>query len=220
MTEDTAPQTIPTSYPTGEDLSRLREIAEEGRRSPLVGGRHLIVWGSIIALAALTNWAIVARVLEWPGYALAIVWFGLLGIGWIASTVLGSREARKNPAMTTGNRVERTVWITLGAFLSSLALSLFVYTLLGEAGEATERAKLFAMMAPVGFGAYAMALNASAIAGDEPRLKPFVVISLALAVMSVLLLEQPTQLLVMAAGLIVVSVIPGFMLVRAENARD
>lgn len=220
MTEDTASQTTtPATYPSGEDLARLRAIAEEGRRSPLLGGRYLIVWGALIALAALINWAMVTGLLDWPPYALAISWFGLMAAGWVVSTLFGRGQAQRPGPMTTGNKVEYTVWMTLGLFLGALAASIFLYMQLGDPATLDERAGFFAMMAPVGFGTYAIALNASAVAGDEPRLKPFVGLSIAFAVATVLMLGQGIQLLTMAAGLIAVSVIPGAMLVAAEKAR-
>ncbi|NNC72621.1 MAG: hypothetical protein HKN78_07050 [Sphingomonadaceae bacterium] len=203
--------------PAPDDLSRLRAIAEEGREAPLLGGTHLVMWGCLVALAAALHWGVASRLLEWPAWSLAVIWFGLMGLGGVLSSVLGRGIDCAPAAPTIGNRVERTVWITTGAVFATIAIALFVY---GNIEQTEAAFAYYAMMPPITFGAYAVALNTSAVAGAARRLVPFAVLSLALAAVTVLMIGDPAQYLVVAAGALLVSVVPGFLQLRAEKAGD
>jgi hypothetical protein len=192
--------------PTLDDIAELRAIAERGRSAPLLGGAHLILWGAAMALALLINWGVAARVLPWPGYSLAISWFGIVLAAWAASVVLGRRQTCEPGAHSVGNRVERAAWMTAGGFLATLAVALFVRASLG--GDEADWS-LFAIMPPVMFGAYAMALQASAVAAGSKSLKAYVLVSLALAATTAYLIGDVAQYLVAAGGVAIVSILPG-----------
>jgi len=195
-----------------EELARLRAIAEEGRASPLLGGRHLILWGAAMTIALLINWAVVERILPWPGYSLAISWFGIVFAGWVGSLLLGRREAGKPGEFTIGNRIERAVWTSVGIFMTLLAVGLFARASL--AGEPAAWA-LFGIMAPVGFGAYAIALAATAAATGSGRLHVW--LSLGFAIATTVLIGEPAQYLVAAAGVALVTISSGVRELRAER---
>jgi hypothetical protein len=196
-----------------EELARLRAIAEEGRHAPLLGGRHLILWGSAMTVALLINWAVVERHLPWPGYVLAFSWFGIAFLAWVASVSLGRHEADRKGALTTGNRTERAVWILAGGFLTLLAVAIFVRALLVGGAEAW---RLFQMMPPAGFGAYAVAIGASATAGHDRGALPFAWAALAFCAVTTLLAGTSVQYLAAAVGLLLVSTAYGLRLLRAE----
>jgi hypothetical protein len=202
---------------TQEDLSRLRAIAEEGRNAPLLGGWHMILWGVAIALALLINWAVIVRILPWPGQAIAISWFAIVLVAWGGSVLLGRSQSARRGASTVGNRVERAVWVTAGAFLATLAIALFVRAALS--GDPDEWA-WFAIMQPVTFGVYAVALNASAVAGHSKAARPFVLLSLALAAVTALLIGDPAQYLVASAGVALVLIAHGIRQLGAERLAD
>jgi hypothetical protein len=200
-----------------EDLSRLRAIAEEGRNAPLLGGWHMILWGVAIALALLVNWAVVERLLPWPGQAIGISWFTIVLAAWAGSVLLGRSQAARRGAATVGNRVERAVWVTAGAFLAILAIALFVRAALRDDSGGWV---WFAVMQPVTFGVYAVALNASAVAGNSKAGRPFVLLSLALAATTALLIGEPVQYLVASAGVALVLVAHGIRQLAAERRAE
>lgn len=197
-----------------EDLSRLRAIAEEGRAAPLLGGWHLILWGGAVGLALLINWAVAARLLPWPGWSLAISWFGIAGLAWAASFAIGRHRFDSRGAHTVGNRVERAVWIAAGYFLMVLALALLAHGLLSADPTAWE---LYALMPPVAFGAYAIALEASAVAAGNGSMRPNVLLSLAFAAATTLLIGEAEQSLVAAAGIALVAIPTGVRQLRDER---
>ena len=189
-----------------EDLSRLRAIAEEGRSAPLLGGWHLILWGCAIALALLINWAVIERVLPWPAWSLAVSWFGIVLAAWAGSALLGLRQAGEPGAVSVGNRVERAAWTTAGYFLSVLSLAIFARASLGDDSADWE---LFAIMPPVTFGAYAVALRTSAVAAGARTATLYVAIALAFTALTAFLIGNPAQYLAAAAGLLLVSIPAG-----------
>lgn len=87
-------------------------------------------------------------------------------------------------------------------------------TLILAAGAAA-----LAAMPPLTFGVYAIALNASAAAGDQlARLRPFVGLSIAFLIATVLLAGTAWQLVVVAAGALVCSVWPGLLLLARKRS--
>jgi hypothetical protein len=180
-----------------DDLARLRTIAEEGRRAPLLGGAHLLIWGAILTVALLFNWAVAVRLLPLPPYSLAFSWFGLVFLGWLASSLIARRQAETKAAFTVGNRIESLVWTWAGAMLAVLAVAILVHGLLSEGASDWT---LFAIMSPVSFGVYAMAIGVSAAIVEDRAAIAFAVLSLAFAGATTLLIGRSGQLLAATLG--------------------
>jgi hypothetical protein len=200
-----------------DDLSRLRAIAEEGRSAPLLGGGQLILWGGAMTLALLINWAVDRHVLPWPDYALGISWFGIVFAAWGGSFLIERRKAGRSGAGSVGNQVERAVWTTAGLFLFLLAVALLLRASLSGDARAWS---LFAVMPPVTFGAYAIALHAGAVAGNSRTARPYVPVALALAAATAFLIGDPAQYLVAAAGVALVTIPPGIGHLGAARRTD
>ena len=198
------------------DLARLREIAEEGRRLPLHGGRYLILWGSAVALATLLHGAVAAQILPLPPMAIAVIWFGLMIGAWLIAH-FGFGRSMKASANDIGNRIERTVWQIGGGFLGLIALSIFLsaFITLSQSGNAS-RFALFTLMPPIMFGVYAIALRVTVEAAALPALKPYALIALVFAAITILLAGQLWQFVVSAIGICIVAIAPGLMLLRIE----
>lgn len=185
-----------------EDLARLRAIAEEGRRVPLLGGPHLLLWGTTVSIALLFNWAVDMRLLPLPGWSLAFSWFGLILLGWLASGLIVRAKTEEKGAFTIGNRIEAVVWTWAGAMLTVLAVAILVRGLLAADGSGWA---LFAMMSPVSFGAYATAIGVGAAVVEDRVAGAFAFLSLAFAAATALLIGRPEQLLTAAAGVALVT---------------
>ena len=199
-----------------DDLRMMRELAEEGRSRPLLSGRHLLLFGAAIALASLLHGAVLAGIFAWPPIALPIIWLGLITPAVIVSRVW--RPAPGDCPQTIGNKVEQAVWQAGGAFLGVVSLSTLAlaYLRLEQSGE-TMTFFLMSMIAPITFGVYATALAASAAAGRVPALKLYAALAMVFVVASALTAGTAIQFVVMAAGAVVVSVLPGLMLIKRER---
>ncbi|WP_114951811.1 hypothetical protein [Sphingosinicella terrae] len=188
---------------TAEELARLRSIAEEGRHAPLLGGWHLILWGVAMTIALLVNWAVLERHLNWPGYSLSISWFGLVILAWIGSALIQVRQEGRPGALSVGNRVARTVWLFAGGFLTVLSVGLFARGMLVGGAEAWQ---LYAMMPPIGFGVYAIAISASGMAADDSGARLYAWMSLVFAAITAMLIGEGALYPATAAGVLLISI--------------
>lgn len=196
------------------DLARLRAIAEEGRRRPLLGGPALVVWGAAIAAAAFFTWAVLSRVLALPPYTISLSWLVLMGGAALLGLWLQRDHGTGDASRSVANRVSRSVWQMAGAFLATLAIGLTIHAAYPARGGTATGWAMLAVMAPATFGAFGIALAATAVAGDAPWLRRYAWLSLALTVATAALLGRLEQYLVMAAGAVLVGVLPGLRLLR------
>lgn len=204
---------------TVEDIARLRAIAEEGRAKPLLGGRQMILWGSLVIVALLAQWAITTRMLPLPMMAIAAVWFGVMGLGAIVGRLAAFYPGEADMPQDIANRIERAVWQMGGAFLGVVAVSIFAVALYHvQMAGSSGRFILFALMPPISFGVYAIALRTTAEAAAMPALKPYAGLSLVMVAVTTLLAGTIWQFPVSAAGIFLVAILPGrMMLAKARQ---
>ena len=69
-----------TPDPTRDDISFLRRVSEEGRYAPLLGGRYLFMWGTVITIAYTFQYLILSQTLAWPGWSIAAMWLIVMAI--------------------------------------------------------------------------------------------------------------------------------------------
>jgi hypothetical protein len=209
MTEDTL-----------ADIARLRAIAEEGRRMPLLGGRHMILWGSVVALASALHGAVLAGILPWPMISAAFIWFGLTGMAALASRSLRMTKHMHGVGNDVGNRVERGVWQMGGAlmWLTALGILAAAYWHLHRTGK-PELFLLFTMLPPLMFGVYAIALRVASEAASVPQLRPYALLSIGFVPVTLLLAGQVWQFAAMAVGVLLVSILPGRMMIALEGGK-
>ena len=192
------------------DLAALRMLAEQGRDRPLLGGREFVVFGLAIALASAIHGAIVADWLPLPPASLAIVWFVVIG-----GAVFATRMTRAGKtAIGVANRVEWEVWRAGGWVLGVLAIGILAHAML----TGVEGYRLFALMPPVTFGVYAIALAASSAAARADYLRPYAALSVVFLALTVMLASTVWLYWTAAVGALVVSVLPGLALLRRERA--
>lgn len=200
-----------------DDLRMMRELAEEGRNRPLLSGRHLVLFGAAIAIASLLHGLVMLGTLDWPANALPLIWLGLIVPAMVISKLW--RSGGREWQLSLGHKVEQAVWQAGGAFLGIVSVSTLAlaYLRLERTGE-TVTFYLMSMIAPVTFGVYATALAASAAAGRVTALRPFAALSMAFVVATALTAGTAIQFAVMGMGVLLVSVVPGFMLIAREGA--
>ncbi|MCD1623880.1 hypothetical protein [Citromicrobium bathyomarinum] len=200
-----------------DDLRMMRELAEEGRTRPLLSGRHLVLFGAAIALASLLHGLVMLSTLDWSPNALPVIWLGLIVPAMVVSKLWRSGERDWRPSL--GHKVEKEVWQTGGAFLGIISISTLAlaYLQLDRTGE-TVTFYLMSMIAPITFGVYATALAASAAAGRVAALRPFAALAMAFVVATAMTAGTAMQFAVMGVGVLLVSVVPGVMLIQRENA--
>ncbi len=114
------------------DLEQASRIAREGENTPLLGGPIGLMWGILIALAFSIQYMILARILAFPGYSLAILWVSFAVIGGLGVFLLGRQADQKPGAQSVGNRVETYIWTMFAGMMGSLAAGIILSQLLSD----------------------------------------------------------------------------------------
>ena len=205
---------------TAEDLSFVREIAEEGRLRPLQGGPYLTLWGTVTSVGLAQTWAIVSGALALSPIFIGVFWVLLVAIGIAGTIYFGRRDAACADSLTLASKVERQVWQTGGLFIGLFAA--MIYVLVATAGPRLAAAGmdvnlLFMLISPVSFGVYAIALATTAVAGRAGWLWPFVGIAFAVAAGTMLLIANLAQFGAAIAGVIAVVIAPGLMMIHKNR---
>lgn len=210
-----------------DDVRAARALAEAGRRAPLLGGAVYVTWGLAVAAALVVNWAIVVQAISAPYWAIPISWFALMGVAGLMSSRLGAADQKRSGAAGIGNAVSAAVWRAAGLFLGVFAVTLFSVGMLspfdpGATGADRGRwiAAGFSMFTPASFGVYAIAMEASAEAAEARWLRIFSRLSFAAMAATIVTAGSPAQLLIAAASVVAVLVLPGLLLMRGARGKS
>lgn len=198
-----------------DEIAYVRSLAEEGRNAPLVGGVLYIVWGGLIAVAALIQFAQSAGFLNLGGGLRWAPWIAAFAFGWALSFWFGRRAHNKPGSRTVGNRTAMAAWQAVGLFMSGFFIAVAIvherFTALGVPPYF-----LFSLMFPVSFGLYGVAFFASATAARLDWLRWFAIAAWGFSFLSMFLLDSAYQMLAAAVGVAVCALVPGIILMRRE----
>ncbi|VAV89124.1 hypothetical protein MNBD_ALPHA06-1393 [hydrothermal vent metagenome] len=200
-----------TASEVANDLGYLRALAEEGRNAPLLGGRFAVMWGVLVAIALLAQWLILSGLAGLKPQALGVVWITMMVVGALGSVVLG-RSLRNKPGIGSfGNRAESAVW-SAGGF------AIFVYWLAITAGVVIGKggAGLFDSIMIAAFAIYGVCYFTSGNLSGNHTLRVIGALCFLAAIIMGALIHQPISYLVAAIFVVLVTVVPGFMQLRAE----
>ncbi|MEY2926606.1 MAG: hypothetical protein RL367_1083 [Pseudomonadota bacterium] len=200
------------------DLTRLRELAEQGRRTPLLGGRQMVIWGSASFLATVIHASVVTKLLSVPLNSIAFVWFGLMGLAVLISRSGIGPIALPKPESANA-RIEAGVWQVGGSFLGLLAATM-VAAAFWRSSQSGSYAGFATMgvMFPATFGVYAIALRAAGEAAQLPWLVRTSWWSFVFAGFSGLCVNTIWAFPVAAVGIFVAAILPGLKLIKIETA--
>lgn len=103
-----------------QDLELIRRVMEESRREVVDRGKHFLIWGIVPFIGLLfTYFAATGAIVIDP----TPVWLGLLGVGWIASFVVGWMDGRSARVTTLGRKLLTAVWVSVAATMTLVALA-------------------------------------------------------------------------------------------------
>jgi hypothetical protein len=191
-----------------DDLSYMKALAEEGRRTPLLGGGVLVAAGLIYGLAALAHWAIVAGVVEAHRAVLAVVW-ALALLAFFGTLIALKRRMVGMPgAFAANNKAYGVAWSGLGGGMFGIGMALIL------ASVRMDNTIFMGLFPPVILSLYGGAWLITAGLSDRswPRFVGFGAIAAAL--LTAWMIGQVEQWLVYAAGLILFAAVPGYVMMR------
>ncbi len=194
-----------------DDLKYAREIAQEGRHAPLLGGRIGLMWGCLLVPTLLIVGLTLMGKLGLSSNAIGAVWMVFGITGGILTAVL-SRSIKKRPGATSiGNQVEQASWGATTLLLFGVSLSV-VFAVLVQGKPFW----LYDIVMAIAFGTYAVNyFILIKITRDKTLYLPMF-ISFGLMVFTIVFLGEPFVYLVAAVGIIFTAIIPSLTHLKNE----
>ena len=91
-----------------EDLAYIRRIMEETHHAVAMRGDGFIIWSIIVLVGLLGDWLIPMR---YPGWAVGILWAGLITIGWLLTWLRFRRSRSSAHVASPATRLLGAVWL-------------------------------------------------------------------------------------------------------------
>jgi hypothetical protein len=192
------------------DLAYLKDMAEAGRKTPLLGGRFGIVWGALFTPPPLILYGQLAGWYTLPGWLLIAAFvvpaaLGMLGNFWL------SRQVENQPgANSFTNKAAGAVWGSAGIGIGTVFIAALIAELTGFGAVGGPLAWGTAMAAL--FVAYGIAYGATAMIAGFKGQAMFAGLSFLAAAAMIFTLGRAEQLLVFGIALPLVSVLPGLLM--------
>ena len=196
------------------DLAFLRALAEDGRRTPLLGGSLLAAAGGCYGLASFVQWLILARIIAVPPAWLLGVWILAVAVHLSIQALLIRRLAAKPGVESTANRASRDVWnaVGVGCFVLFAALAVASWK---------ARTDVLIGFAPsIVLVLYGAAWWVAASVSGLAWIRAVAAASFATAITLGLLIGSTWVWLAYAAALVLLTLVPGLALMRQEPPAD
>ena len=195
-----------------DDIAYIRALAEEGRKTPVLGGGILITAGTVFGIASLIHYGIDSGMIAAEPVVYNYVWLGALVLFFIGLIGLKSRIRGKPGARSAVNRAVGAGWmgVGLGIFVMALSMAILSYKLRSEVPVFVFPSLIFAL--------YGAGWAVSATMSGQKWQWWMAVGGWIGAPAIALLFGTPLLWLGYAAGLVLLTLIPGLILVRQEPA--
>jgi len=189
------------------DIAFLKDLAEEGRSTPLLGGSILVVAGTVFGLANFGEWALMSGRLSAPRWVSWAIWLASVAIFMSALAAI-VRRLNRAKAGTAANRATAIAWQGAGWTMFTLFASVAIVCWRTRSGVPTLLLPSI-IMALYGLGW----MVAAAMTGRRWIWLTAIgcyAAALVLAVFSV----TPEVYLIHAVALVLFALLPGLVLVR------
>jgi hypothetical protein len=195
------------------DVAYARTLAEEGRKTPLLGGSYLVFWGVLNAVAFAVQFGIFRGFVPFmDGMSFGLLWMGYGAAAVIGMTLLRLRTRGKPGLTAIGTRAERALWS--GAAIAEMAVVL---------GSIVRRFMTNDPSAPnailaAAFALYGAALLGTASLSEQTWLRGFGWLSVAVAANCAMFAGQDWVYVIASIGSLLALAWPGIILLKREPA--
>lgn len=196
------------------DIAWMRQLAEEGARTPMRGAAILMAAGVIYGGASLAHWAVASRLIDLPATVFGGLWLGATALFLFVVTVFSFRLRRTGGVQTTASRGASAVWSAVGWGIFALFGALAI---IGSRMEAEGLSLLFSLVPSSIMVFYGLGWAVTATLQRSRGLTLLAGAAFISAPALALLAETPAQYLAYAACLFGLMAVPGFILMRAAR---
>lgn len=187
------------------DISYLKNIAEQGRKAPLQGGEHGVIWGGMFTASALYAYAVLTGHAPFEPWTIAIAFLIPIPVGVLLTLNL----ARSSGGFSFGNKTSAAAWTAVGIIIGFLYVSVMSANALGVLSLSATYA--YGSLQTTLFALYAVAYSTTAQVAQDRRLYLFAGTAVAASLGSLFAIGTYEIFLVMAAGIFCSAVVPGFI---------
>lgn len=192
------------------DLAFIKAVAEDKGALPSALGWHLIAIGAIYGLDFIHIWAIFTGRAPWPEALQSVPWLPGAIAYLPANLIICLRH--RHLAWGPTARAFGAAWAAIGIMIVPAVAVLLI-------GQAQAGHPFFMVWPALAFVLYGGAWAAAAIVRGGPWHWLAALGCFALALLCALLINQPAQWLVMAAGLLLFVALPGLFILRSGRPR-
>jgi hypothetical protein len=197
-----------------DDIAFMRNMAEEGRDGPVLGGSFLLATGLIYAAASAAQWlVIITRVpsLFWNSWPW--IWGVALATHIVVMTFISFRvRRRRGGVMTRSNRVFSWTWNGVGMAIFACLASFFLEAKLGHSWGAFEAFPMVIL------ALYGVGWTATAASSKERWAWAVAGLSFVFAIAAGPLARNVNLVLLFALALLLLLAAPGVLLIKRARA--
>ncbi len=196
-----------------EDISFLRQMAESGRKGPILGGAAQAAAGLVYSTACLVQWAVIAGVIPAAdiGRTSNLIWVVASALFMVVTAIFYSRTRRKVVTYGSANTMSfGMAWAACGCGI------IVAIADLGFVAYKLHQPTIIFAIAPIAFAFYGAAW---CVAGAATKRRWMYVASLVAFAASITLAIMPARvdiLIVIAATLFLTLALPGLKLMTDE----
>lgn len=193
-----------------DDIAFMRALAQEGSAVPLLFGGVMVAAGLVFGAAAVGHWLIDTGVADLPAWAFLVNWLGAAAVFGIAANRILHR-AKSQPGYSAGvNKATGAAWSGVGfAIFSSWGGMMAI-------GFTTGQWQVMNVFPVLIFALYGAAWFVAATLSGKGWIMAVAIASFAGAVLMGLLTDSPWLMLGYAGSLMLLTVLPGWLLMRQE----
>ncbi|MFK7865629.1 MAG: hypothetical protein AB8B95_15545 [Pseudohongiellaceae bacterium] len=195
------------------DLSYASQLAKEGASAPLVGGRIGLMWGCLLSVTLILQWAIMTQAIDLPLQSLLFVWFAFAVIGGTGSAVMGRETEKLDGSQSVSNRVEKHVWLTFCVMMATLFAGVLLDVLLFS-GDTT----LYNIIVIVAFAGHGFAYGVVGAVSGAKYLFAASIASFITAAICITVYNQDILYLIGGLACLITIVVPS--LISLKNERE
>ena len=193
-----------------EDISYLRQLAEQGRRAPILSGAFLAAAGAVFGTACFIQWAMILRAVGGAGPML-LLWGGamvLFLLIWLM--VFFQMRGQAAAAKNASNVAFSSSWLGIGIGITVGCIAV------GLAGAFVHQPAIMLSYPPMVFAFYGTAWFVSGVLVHRRWMYGAAAGAFVFAIVLGLLSAQPWQLPVMGVALYLTLTWPGALLMREK----
>jgi hypothetical protein len=197
-----------------DDLSYMRELAEDGRTAPSLGGTILVSAGVVFAIASVGQWTLASGAIVASPWASAIVWGAALAV-FLVSLVIFRLSMRGRPGTNAlGSRAAGAAWAGVGWGIMTMLVVINIIC------NRTHSQIPLMLLPSMVLALYGVGWAVAAVVSRKTWIWGIAVGAYLAALVVAWFSDTPSVFLIYAACLVGLLAVPGLALMRAAPAAE